>query len=90
MWYEDNISLKKNEPIFAEDNIGNGNVETWVLLPFVPLGPDGSKYDVTGFRWFNIETGKYDTVGRHKTVSVAIKAYGRYKIYNGKIKAEMK
>ena len=82
MWYEGfKKKVKKidySKPIFARGKAGR---IVFMLLPQIKSG-----YSHTGFNWFNLAKGEYNSATFWKTPEEAVEAYrGQHEIYNANI-----
>ena len=82
MWYEGFKKKEKkidyNKPIFARQTTGG---IVFMLLPQIQLG-----YTHSGFNWFNLADGSYNSCVFWKTPEQAVEAYqSQHKVYNANI-----
>ena len=86
MWYEEFKKKEKkidyNKPIFARQIFGGKNKGiVFMLLPQISTG-----YKHTGFNWFNLADGSYNSCAFWETPEKAVEAYqGQHNIYNSNI-----
>jgi hypothetical protein len=80
MWYSDDKTIEKDKPIFARSKSDNSLL---ILLPQIK-----EQYEIIGYNWFNIHTGKYNSSAFFSTVEVAFKCYSNYTIFNGILKID--
>lgn len=84
MWYNDDskVTLNYNKPICCK------NADDHYLLLVPQMIKEGS-YDIAGFNWLNIVTGRYQSSCFFETAEKACKSYAHYMPINCSINLEV-
>lgn len=80
MWYENSLKVDLTKPIIAADKENPQDV--FVLLPHTAK----EQYVTTGYDWFNLEGGCWNSCMYYESLMVAVRSYeNTYKISNAEI-----
>lgn len=81
MWYTKQESIDYSRPIIAsrKPDCHDG----YLLVPCLKKEGD---YEIAGFNWLSIKTGKYNSCCFYKTAQEAVADYESYTITNAEIK----